>query len=115
MEVLEGVLTAFGIKLKVIVAGAFGAFISLRFFEGLRWWERWTTFIGGVGIAHYWAEGLAYFLQLKFEAGLAVLLGIFGMAVISAFMKMIKETDWPGIVKSILSFRFGGGKDGGGK
>ena len=112
MDWLDAFFTATGLKIKTVIAGAMGAFISLRFFDNLRTWERWTTFLGGWALASWWAEGVAYFLELKLpalESGIALGLGLFGMALTAAVMKLIKETDWAGIVKTILSFRFGGG------
>ena len=89
-----------------------GAFISLRFFDGLRTWERWATFLGGWALASWCSDGLAFFLgivQPVFEKGISLGLGLFGMAIAAAIMKLIRETDWQGVIKSIVTFRFGGG------
>jgi len=113
MEWLEAFLAAAGLKFKVVIAGAMGAFISLRFFDDLKTWERWTTFVGGWAIASWGSEGAAYFLQVRqptLESGIALTLGLFGMAVAAAVMKLIKDTDWSGMLKAIASFKIGGGK-----
>jgi hypothetical protein len=113
MDWIDTAFTATGLKLKTVIAGAMGAFISLRFFDDLKLWERWTTFLGGWALASWWAEGVAYFLALKLpalESGIALGLGLFGMALAAAVMKLIRETDWAGILRSILNFRIGGDK-----
>ena len=111
MDWIEASLIALGLKLKVVIAGAMGSFISLRFFDDLKIWERWTTFMGGWAIASWWAEGVSYFLEVKqptLESGIALGLGLFGMALAAAIIKVIKETEWKDIIKNILGFRFGG-------
>jgi hypothetical protein len=116
MDFLDGVmalLTALGLKLKAVAASAFGAFISLRFFEGLSLWERWVTFLGGVVIGSYTAEPLGAAVESSSEAlhqALALGLGLFGMAIAAAVIKVIRETNWGALVSSIVNFRSGGGK-----
>lgn len=104
-------LEALGLKLQVVVAGAIGAFISLRFFEGLTTAERWLTFAGGWAMAAY-LTGLAHeYAELKStttETGIALLLGMFGMSIAAALIKLIRSVDWGGIIKGRL-----GGRDGG--
>ena len=110
---MDGILTALGLKLQVIVAGAVGAFISLRFFEGLSTGERWLTFMGGWGTAAYTTGILHEYLELKSiasETGIALLIGLFGMSIVAAIIKVIRETNWTSIVK-----RKAGGDDGGTK
>jgi len=112
MDWIDAATTATGLKLKTVIAGAMGSFISLRFFDGLKLWERWTTFFGGWAIASYCAEGVSYFLgvvQPTLETGIALGIGLFGMAISAAIMKLIKDTDWKEVVKTILTFRWGGG------
>lgn len=95
-------IAALGIKLKLLIPGAFGAIISLRFFPGLNVWEKASTFLGGVGIAIYGAVPLVEWLELKesAEVGFALILGLFGMAVVAAVIKVIRDTDWSSIVKT---------------
>lgn len=107
---VEAFFSALGLKLQVVVAGAIGAFISLRFFDGLGTRDRWLTFVGGWALASY-LTGLAHeYFELKTvsaETGIALLVGLFGMSVVAALIKVIRETDWIGIVK-----RRGGGEGG---
>ena len=112
MEWLEAGLTIIGLKLKTLIAGGFGAFISLRFFDGLNLWQRWSTFIGGWAMAAWWSETTAYWFEQQrpgAEVAFALLIGLFGMAISASMMKVVKDTDWIEVVKAIASMRFGGG------
>lgn len=112
MDSLDALITALGLKVKVVIASAMGAFISLRFFDGLNWWERWTTFLGGCALGS-WCTSLvinALGVSERLEAPAAIIVGVFGMAVVSAIIKVIKDTDWIGVMKSVLGGKFGGDK-----
>jgi hypothetical protein len=108
LEPIETAVGAIGLTLKGLVAGAVGAFISLRFFDGLSAWERWLTFMGGWGIASYGGVPVTEALDLaspKAELFVTLLLGLFGMSIAAAVIRVIRETEW----KSFLS-RFRGGQ-----
>lgn len=107
MDAVEALLGALGLTLKTLVAGAVGAFVSLRFFEGLSPWERWTTFLGGWAIAAYLTTPVTSYLELpaKVEVGISLLLGLFGMSLAAALMRVVRETDWI----SMLKRKTGGG------
>lgn len=110
LEMIHGTFAALGLKLQVVVAGAIGAFVSLRFFEGLNTWERWTTFAGGWAMAAYLAALAHEYFELKSggaEIGVALLIGLFGMSIVAALIKVIRDTDWTGMFKR----RVGGGGD----
>lgn len=101
MEFLEALFTALGLKFKVVIAGAIGAFVSLRFFDGLKTAERWMTFVGGWAIAAYLAGPVTLYLELPaaVELGMALGIGLFGMSIAAALIRVIKETDWTAIFK----------------
>ena len=101
MDWIEALFTALGLKFKVVVAGAIAAFVSLRFFEGLNAWERWTTFLGGWAMAAYLSEPLTVYLELpeKVDVGLSLAIGLFGMSIAAAVVKVVRETDWIGMLK----------------
>lgn len=103
-DAIGALLAALGLKLANIVAGAFTSFAALRFFDGLKKWERWTTFFGGWAIAAFGAPPFTEYFELKpkLEVGAALLLGMFGMAAAAAIIKLIKETDWPSLVRALL-------------
>lgn len=104
---LESILGALGLTLKNVIAGAVGSFISLRFFEGLSTPEKWSTFFGGWALGAYIGSPLSRFLEVdvKVDSGIALLVGLFGMAVVAAIIKAIRDTRWAELIKA----RFGGG------
>ena len=112
MEPVEsGIVTVLGVKLTTALFGALGAFISLRFFDGLKVPERWGTFLGGWGLAVGLAGPLTVFFELKpiMEQGLSLAIGLFGMSITAAIIKLIRDTKWSEIIRS----RFGKGGDKG--
>lgn len=110
----ESALAAFGLGLKEIVAGAIGSFISLNLFNGLRPWEKWTTFFGGWALAA-WGSGpitSAFDLKAGISTGVALLLGLFGMSIAGKLLSTIRDTDWIGFTQTMVKlFRGGGSED----
>lgn len=97
MSGIETLFSALGIKLKTLIAGAAGSAISLKFFDDLTVFQRWTTFLCGMVLAIFLTEGMAYYLEIKtlsLEVGLAFLIGLFGMSITGSIMQLIKTTDW---------------------
>jgi hypothetical protein len=101
MELLEAILSALGLKFKVVIAGAVGAFVSLRFFDGLGTAERWTTFVGGWALAAYLGNPVTLYLELPaaMELGIALAIGLFGMSIAAALIRVIRDTEWLAIFK----------------
>lgn len=106
-----GILAALGLKLATILSGAFGSFVSLRFFDGLTTAQKWTTFVGGWGLAAYLAAPLTAFFELRpaLETGISLAVGLFGMSIAAAVIKVIRDTDWSGLLKSFFNRKSGGG------
>lgn len=98
-----GLLAALGLKAANVLAGAITSFAALRFFEGLRFSEKWMTFAGGWALAAWGAAPLTEYLELKprLEVGVALIAGMFGMSICAAALRVIKETDWLALVRSI--------------
>lgn len=105
-ESAAAALAALGLKLVNVVVGAGTSFISLRFFNDMSTTDKWFTFFGGWIIAVWGAEPLREYLQQKpnLEVGFVILLGLFGMAVSAEVIKIVRETDWRGILKGIVDF-----------
>ena len=101
MTSAEEVLAVVGIKLGNLCASAAGAFVSLRFFEGLNIYERWSTFLGGLLLGVYAAEPLVEFLTLKpiMEKGISLAVALFGMSLSAAVIKALRDTDWSAIIR----------------
>jgi hypothetical protein len=98
-----------GLKLVNAVVAAVTSFAALKFFDGMPSKDRWMTFVGGWATAAWGAPPLREVLELKpgVEVGIVILLGLFGMALASEAIKLVRTTDWIGLVKSL---RGGGGK-----
>jgi len=93
---IEAILMAMGLSLKNVLAAAVGAFISLRFFEGVTGWERWTTFISGTALGAWLSAPIIIFFEQKpsLEVGLALMLGLFGLAIAAKLWQIVRETVW---------------------
>jgi len=112
----DGLLASLGLKLVNLIVGAIGSFVSLRFFDGLSTLNKWTTFVGGWSLAAWGGEPLTAVLGLTDKAVLlfVLLLSFFGMALVAEVIKLIKCTDWGGllreIVETVLRIKRGGDK-----
>ena len=102
----DGLLASLGLKFVTVLAGAVTAFVSLRFFEGLSVWEKWTTFLGGWALAAWGAAPLTEYFDFKpkMEVAMALILGLFGMSLTAAIVGVIKETRWGDMLKTIVDF-----------
>jgi hypothetical protein len=126
MAIIEGavawflsLLTGLGSTAQVAAASAFGAFISLSFFEEkkadgtkvpLPIGRKWTIFVSGTFIGIFSAPAVVSLFEVseklasRMETFAGLLLACFGMAVVSAGFKVIRETDWSAIIRG----KFGG-------
>ena len=119
---VEGALAALGLSLKNVIAGAVTSFVSLRFFDGEKLadgtvrptkpLQRWTTFLGGWALAAWGGPPLSAWLELKpaVEIGVVLVLGMFGMATAAEVFRLIRDTDWKGLVAGLLNRKTGGGQ-----
>jgi hypothetical protein len=116
MEDWDKVLAAFGLKLVNIVIGAVASFVALNFWKGLDTRrERWMTFVGGWMLAAWGAQPLREWAEVKpsVEVFIVMLLGLFGMALAAEVVKIIRDTDWRGLVGKLVDAavnRVSGGK-----
>ena len=113
--VQEGLLSALGLTLKNIVAGAIGSFVALRFFEKLTPIQKWTTFMGGWALAAYLGTPVTQYFELKpnLEAGITLIVGLFGMSLTAAIIKAIQDIPWAKMLQDAVQGvidRFKGGK-----
>lgn len=109
MEALILKLEAAFTTVKLLFPGFIGAFLAAITGPARDIKTRFIGFVSGFCIALYGTDPLLHFFSLSHDtyaapAGFA--LGFFGMSVAEAVMKVIRETDVAGIIKS----RFGGSK-----
>jgi mannose/fructose/N-acetylgalactosamine-specific phosphotransferase system component IID len=105
MTTIEAILAALGISLKALIGSAVGGLLSLNFFDGLNPTRRWIVAAGGLAIGALGTGPLvAYFRMtpLIYDGAVGLVLGLFGMSVVSAVLKTVRDTDWAGIVRSRL-------------
>lgn len=86
-------LEALGLKWVPLVAGFFGALISLKFIDGLTVRQRASTVLAGAIIAAYCTPLTVEVLGLsaKLEGAVAFLGGLFGMSIAGALITAIPE------------------------
>lgn len=103
-DIDKGVLAALGLKLVNAVVAAFASFSALRFFDNLSRRDRWMTFTGGWALAAWGAAPLASYLEVKpaVEVGLVLVLGLFGMALVSEVIKAVRSIDWRGLIENLF-------------
>ena len=82
-----------GLKPLTILGAALGGFISLSVFDGQTKKVRWMAAIGGTGLAIFCAEPITAWAGVppKVETMIAVFVAIFGMSLVTATAKAIKE------------------------
>lgn len=103
---MDAFLASLGIKKAALVAGFVGGLISLRFFDGLTSSQKFATAVSGAASANYLTDPtIAHFaLTVGYEGGIGFAIGLFGMSVAAALVRLVKDTDWAGVLKG----RFGG-------
>jgi hypothetical protein len=91
---LEHIATAIGVKKAGLIAGFFGALVSLRFVhEANTWPTRIFMAVAGTIAAAYITPGLAEYLGAseRVESALAFGFGLFGMTLAGAIVCQVRE------------------------
>lgn len=90
---LEHILQAIGIKGSAAIGGMVGALISLKFAEGLTIKSKFLMFLCGMSLAGYTTPLAAHFFSIgsDYFGGIGLLIGLFGMALVSAIIKSIPD------------------------
>lgn len=109
MEEIDKWLGVFGLKLVNAMAAAVVSFAALRFFEGLTTRDKWMTFMGGWAAAAWGSPALREYLELKpgVEVGFVLVIGLFGMALAAEIVKLVRDTDWKGLVAALFRKKTG--------
>lgn len=105
LDWLAGIL---GTSKATVLAGGAGAGIAAMLSRRKKI-ERAITFIVGFGCATFGTSTLIAWLSLdsvRFEGGLGFILGLFGMSLCEAIIRVIEQTNWGDIIKG----KFGGDK-----
>lgn len=89
------------ISIAKLVAGAAGAFVSLRFVQGT-FIERMSMCIGGAALSYYATTPTALWVGLPHAEGLVgFLIGLFGMAIMAKIYEAIQATSAGDILEAL--------------
>ena len=93
MEEVKDYLEDFGIHLGLIIAGLFGAYLSVSINKELTTWQKITVLISGAATANYVAPFLFNYLNIGDNAqyGLAFLIGFSGLKGVEWIIVTIKN------------------------
>ena len=104
IDAIIAFFAAAGIKVGTIFGAIAGGFLSLNFFDGLTPAKRWVTAISGVLLGIIFSPLFIQLLSLptlhSIELGVAGFIGLFGMSIVSAAFKGVRELDVKGIIES---------------
>lgn len=105
VEYLSGAAATLGLK-PSFLAGVFGAVVSLRFVPDMKTTgQRLSMVLSGALVAGYTAPLTVALFEVKgqgAEASLSFLIGLFGMSLAAAVIKMINDGAFGELVKSKL-------------
>ena len=93
MDEVKDYLEDFGIHLGLIIAGLFGAYLSVSINKDLTTWQKITVLISGAATANYVAPFLFNYLNIGDNAqyGLAFLIGFSGLKGVEWIIVTIKN------------------------
>lgn len=93
MDEVKDYLEDFGIHLGLIIAGLFGAYLSVSINKELTTWQKITVLISGAATANYVAPFLFNYLNIGDNAqyGLAFLIGFSGLKGVEWIIVTIKN------------------------
>lgn len=105
MNWLDALAVVLGVKRDALIVAFLGAVISLKFVPEMdRWWKRLTMVAGGFLCAIYIAPAIADIFEFKAraESGITFLIGLLGMSVIAAVVKLVSSGELWSALKSKL-------------
>lgn len=93
---IDSLLSGIGLKKVSLLAGFFGALVSLKFIDGIANWSLWqriSTVGCGAAVAGYCAPLTVTVLELSpgTEGAIAFIGGLFGMSAAGAIIKAMPE------------------------
>lgn len=93
MDEVRKYLEDFGIHLGLIIAGLFGAYLSVSINRELTVWQKVTVIVSGAATANYIAPVVFQYLNIgdKSQFGLAFLVGFSGLKSVEWIIVKFKE------------------------
>lgn len=98
---IDGILSALGIKGSAATGGFIGALVSLRFVPGINIWQRATNFLGGWAGAAYSSPLAIAGLDMEENhiGGVAFMIGVLFMLIVSRITEAL-----PKIIEDLRSW-----------
>jgi hypothetical protein len=91
---INGIAEAIGVKVSTVIAGSFGAAVSMAVIKGPIWY-RFCLLLGGVATAAYVTPLISHIFDLiNAESAIGFLVGMFGMSVTSAIIRTIQDVNF---------------------
>lgn len=105
---LLGVWVFIKSSMSALIAGVIGAAVSLKFAPEMSTWEKVTTVATGACMAQFITDPLsAYFSFQVYRDSIGFLIGLFGLSLCAAILKVVKETNLSQVLTDFLSKKVG--------
>lgn len=104
LDNINGIAESVGVKLTTVIAGGFGAAVSMAVIKGPIW-HRFCLMLGGVASAAYVTPLISHVFDLpKAESAIGFLVGMFGMSITSAIIRTIQEVNFETLSEHLRSW-----------
>ena len=91
---MNGFAETIGVKLTTVIAGGFGAAVSMAVIKGPLWY-RFCLFLGGVASAAFMTPLAVHYADIqKAESAVGFIIGMFGMSVTSAIIRTLQDVNF---------------------
>lgn len=101
---MNGFAETIGVKLSTVVAGGFGAAVSMAVIKGPLWY-RFSLFLGGVASAAFVTP---LFVELsglhKAESAVGFIIGMFGMSITSAIIRTVQDVNFESLSEQLRAW-----------
>lgn len=103
--IFRWICDSLGLDPTTFIAGFLGSCMSFKFVADLGVFGRMATFIGGMALANIMTPPLADYFHFseKYFGGIGLMLGVFGMGLIAAVLKLLKDADLWALVRARFS------------
>lgn len=101
---IEELATVLGVKKGFLVAGGFGAVVSLAFIQGPLWY-RMVLFMGGLFSSVYVTPIINAWIGLSADSyGMAFVVGLFSMSLSARIIQAVQQADFQAINEGLRSW-----------
>ncbi len=110
LEAITSGMTELGLTWSILIAGVAGALISLISLDGPGVKMKLVTLFGGIALSWFGTPALGSywgFTKIPVLAGIALVLGLYGLAVIKEFSDLIKSGALKNLITTFINLRGG--------